>query len=222
MRIVIGEDTGLVLDALVSALEQRGVDVVGQARTLPEVLATVAQTQPDVVILDIRMPPTLRDEGIQAAEHIRDRYPRIGLLVLSHYAEAAYAERLLNLDEDSRSVGYVLKERVGNLDGLLDSLRRIHAGEVVVDPAIIDRLMSRQRRHNPLERLTAQERRVLALVAEGRTNRGVAEALGCTAGAVEKHLTAINGKLGLRQMDAATVNTRVLAVLAYLRHQEAP
>jgi DNA-binding NarL/FixJ family response regulator len=220
MRIVIGEDGGLLLDALARAMEQRGVAIAGQARSLPEVLSVVERTQPDAVILDIRMPPTLRDEGIRAAEQIRSRYPRIGLLILSDYAEAVYAERLLNLDEDTRAVGYVLKARVGNIDGLFESLRRVQAGEVVIDPAIIDRLMSRRRRHNPLDRLTTQERRVLALVAEGQTNRGIAQLLGCTAGTVEKHLTAINDKLGLRQMDGTQVNTRVLAVLAYLRHQE--
>lgn len=220
MRIVIGEDGGLLLDALARVLEQHGVEVAGQARSLPEVMDVVERVRPDVAILDICMPPTLRDEGIQAAERIRSLYPQIGLLVLSEYAEAEYAERLLNLDENTRAVGYLLKARVGNIDGLLESLRRVHAGEVVIDPVIINGLMSRRRRHNPLDRLTAQERRVLALVAEGQTNRKVAEMLHCTVGTVEKHLTAINDKLELRQVHGATANTRVLAVLAYLRHQE--
>ncbi|MCK9893413.1 response regulator transcription factor [Frankia sp. AgB32] len=221
MRVVIGEDGELLLDTLTCALEQRGVDVVGQARSLPEVLAMVEQASPEVVILDIRMPPTHRDEGILAAERIRLRRPEIGLLVLSDHAETAYAERLLNMQEDTRAVGYVTKARVGNVDSLLEALRRVRAGEIVIDPGIIDRLMSRRRRRNPLDRLTAQERRVLALVAEGRTNRGVADELGCTAGTVEKHLTSINDKLGLRQVDTVTVNIRVLAVLTYLRHEDA-
>jgi DNA-binding NarL/FixJ family response regulator len=219
VRVVIGEDNGLLLDALGGALRQRGIDVVGLAGNLADVLRAVDEQLPDVVILDIHMPPTLTDEGICAAEQIRAAHPHIGLLVLSEHAEAVYAERLLSLQDDTQAVGYLLKAQVATLSGLIDALDRIRQGGIVIDPAVVSRLLARRRRDNPLDRLTPHEQRVLALVAEGRANRGVADTLGCSVATVEKHLTAITAKLQLRgATDAAHLNLRVLAVLTYLRN----
>ncbi|CAJ61630.1 MULTISPECIES: response regulator transcription factor [Frankia] len=223
MRVVIGEDEGLLREALTGALEQWDVEVAASAGTPTEIVRLVDEVRPDVVILDIHMPPDFTDEGLRAAERIRAAHPDIGLLLLSHYAEVVYAERLLSLQPDTRAVGYLLKTQVGSLANLVDALRRVSEGDIVIDPEIINRLMSRRRRRNPLDRLTPQERRVLALVVEGRTNRGVAEVLSCSVATVEKHLGAINDKLQLRQGAGGTaVNLRVLAVLAYLRHNDAP
>ncbi|CUU58140.1 DNA-binding response regulator, NarL/FixJ family, contains REC and HTH domains [Parafrankia irregularis] len=219
MRVVIAEDNGLLLDTLSTALRQRGVDVVGLAGSLPEVLQAVDRRRPDVVVLDIHLPPTLTDEGIRAAEQIRAAHPGIGLLVLSEHAEAVYAERLLGLQDDTQAIGYLLKARVATLSGLVDALEQVHQGGIVIDPAVVRRLLDRRRRDNPLDRLTPHEQRVLSLVAEGRANRGVAAALGCSVATVEKHLSAITAKLQLRGADdPGHLNLRVLAVLTYLRN----
>jgi DNA-binding NarL/FixJ family response regulator len=220
MRIVIVEDHGWLLDALAEALPGRGIEVVGRARDPQEALEAIDAAAPDVAVLDIRLPPTFTDEGLQIAELLRNRYPDVGLLLLSTYAEVAYAERLLNMQEETHAVGYLLKERVGNLGEVVDAIRRVSTGEVVIDRHIIDRLMSRRRATDPLAPLTPHERRILALVAEGRSNLGIAQQLECQISTVEKHLTGITTKLGLTSMstqDRRTVNVRVLATLTFLR-----
>jgi DNA-binding NarL/FixJ family response regulator len=220
MRVVIVEDHGWLREALAEALPGRGVEVVGTAGDAGAALDVVDRVAPDVAILDIRLPPTYTDEGLRVAEILRDRYPEVGLLILSTHADAAFAERLLNLHEDARAVGYLLKERVGDLGEVVAALGRIAAGEVVVDPLIITRLMSRRRARDPLEALTPYERRVLALVAEGRSNLGIAQELGVQISTVEKHLTNITSKLGLpgaEGQDRRKLNVRVLAALTFLR-----
>lgn len=220
MRVVIVEDQRLFLDALADALLSRSIEVTARATTLDEALRAVDETAPDAALLDIKLHPTLTDEGLRVAEEVRKRYPDVGLLVLSAYAEVAYAERLLGIEEHTRSVGYLLKERVGNVDELVESLHRVVAGEVVIDPYLIDRLMARRRRQDPLDALSPHERRILALVAEGRSNLGIAQHLGCQISTVEKHLAAITSKLGLLAIDGRQrreVNVRVLATLAFLR-----
>jgi DNA-binding NarL/FixJ family response regulator len=225
MNVVIVEDQPLFLDAIAEALASRSVHVAARAATVDEAVHAVDESAPDAALLDIRMPPTYTDEGLQVAEELRRRYPDVALLVLSSYAEVEYAERLLNLDEHSRAVGYLLKERVGTVGDLIDALHRVVAGDVVIDPSIIDRLMARRRRHDPIETLTPHERRILSLVAEGRSNLGIAQHLGCQISTVEKHLSAITGKLGLLGIDRRDrrgVNVRVLATLEFLRSGSAP
>jgi len=217
MRAVVVEDEGLLLDVMVEALTGRGVDVVGRARDPDSAADVVAVTEPDIAILDIRLPPTFTDEGIQLAAHLRRRCPDVALLVLSSHAEVSYAERLLALDG---SLGYVLKERVGDLRQLLDLMARLVAGEVVIDPSIVDGLMTRRRLGDPLAVLTAHERRILGLVAEGRSNLGIAQQLGTRISTVEKHLSVITDKLGLPAAGDTTrpgVNVRVLAALTFLK-----
>ncbi len=160
---------------MVDALTLRGVEVVGRARDPSDALSVVTSTAPDIAILDIRLPPTYTDEGIQLASILRRRCPDVALLVLSSHAEVSYAERLLAL---SAGVGYLLKERVGDLGQLIDVMRRLVAGEVVIDTLLVERLMTRRRAGDPLAALTAHERRILGLVAEGRSNLGIAQQLG--------------------------------------------
>jgi DNA-binding NarL/FixJ family response regulator len=224
VRVVIVEDQGLFLDALADGLSARQVDVVGRIRHADESLEAINTHAPDVAVLDIRMPPTFTDEGLHIAEQVRSSYPDVALLVLSQYAEVAYAERLLSMEDESRALGYLLKERVGNLSELVDALHRVAAGEVLIDSYIIDRLMKRRRHQDPLDSLTSHERRVLALVAEGRSNLGIAQQLGCQISTVEKHLTVITDKLGLSTTSdphRRHVNVRVLATLAFLRGSKA-
>lgn len=200
---------------IVRLLEDAGVQVVGEAEDPESLLRRVRSTRPDVAIIDIRMPPTHTDEGLVAAQAIRRDYDDVGVLVLSQYVEPDYALRLIN--EHPQRVGYLLKERVFDVVILLDALRRIHEGESVVDPTIVSRLVGRRRRHDPLDELTAREREVLSLVAEGHSNRAIAEALVVTERTVEAHITQIFLKLGLREQPSS--HRRVLAVLAYLRGQ---
>lgn len=220
MRVGIVEDQPLLQDVLAAGLTGRGVTVVGRARDAAGALHFVAHTPPDVLLLDIRLPPTYSDEGLAIAEAVRSRNPAVGLLVLSSYAEVSFAQRLLSMQDDSRAVGYLLKERVGDLDELVEAIRRIADGEVVIDRQLINRLLSRRRSTDPLERLSPHERRILALVAEGRSNLGIAQQMECRISTVEKHLTAITHKLGLGGIDEPArrgVNVRVLATLAFLR-----
>jgi DNA-binding NarL/FixJ family response regulator len=217
MRAVVVEDEGLLLDVMVEALTGRGVEVVGQASDPGAAAAVVAATAPDIAILDIRLPPTFTDEGIQLAVLLRRRCPDVALLVLSSHAEVSYAERLLALDG---SLGYLLKERVGDLGQLLDVMARLVAGEVVIDPSIVGGLMTRRRADDRLAALTAHERRILGLVAEGRSNLGIAQQLGTRISTVEKHLSVITDKLGLPAAGDTTrpgVNVRVLAALTFLK-----
>jgi DNA-binding NarL/FixJ family response regulator len=224
VRVVIVEDHGLFREALTESLPGRGVEVVGTATDHGGAIAEIDRSAPDVVLLDIRLPPNFADEGLRVAEHVRARYPEVGLLLLSTHAEVAYAERLLNLQENSHGVGYLLKERVGQLSEIVDAVRRVAAGEVIIDPSLIDRLMARKRIIDPLETLTAYERRVLGLVAEGRSNLGIAQQLDVKISTVEKHLASITAKLGLSSLtnaDRRGVNVRVLAVLTFLRSKAA-
>jgi DNA-binding NarL/FixJ family response regulator len=213
MRVVIADDEVLLREGLERLLRELGVEVVGQAGTSDELLRRVALTRPDVAIVDIRMPPTHEDEGLVAAEAIREAHPSVGVLVLSHYLESRYAMRLL--EHHPARVGYLLKERVSDVAVLADALRRIAEGECVVDPTIIARLVNRREADGPVAELTGREREVLALMAEGRSNHAIADRLFLSPKTVEAHVTHIFTKLDLR--DATDDHRRVLAVLAYLR-----
>jgi DNA-binding NarL/FixJ family response regulator len=220
MRAVVVEDEGLLLDLMAEALTSRSVQVVGRVRNPDDAAAVVIATAPDIAILDIRLPPTFTDEGIQLASLLRRRCPEVALLVLSSHAEVSYAERLLGLEADTRSLGYLLKERVGDLRQLVDVMGRLVAGEVVIDSSIVGGLMTRRRAGDPLAVLTAHERRILGLVAEGRSNLGIAQQLGTRISTVEKHLSVITDKLGLPAAGDTTrpgVNVRVLAALTFLK-----
>jgi DNA-binding NarL/FixJ family response regulator len=220
MRVVIVEDSGLLRRLLVDVLTRRGLEVVGEAGSRDEAVAVVGATQPDVALLDIRMPPGHADDGLQAARTIRESWPQIGLLVLSHYLETAYAERLLR--ECHGGVGYLIKDRVQDDVWLIEAIRRVAAGEVVIDPDLVQRVVLRQRRVNPLEELTEQERGTLHLMAEGYSNNGIAQQMFCSVKTVEKRIGILSDKLGLLSdgRDRAQVNVRVLATLTYLRHAE--
>lgn len=217
MRIVIVENEGLLLDLLTDALRGRGIEVVARARTREEALPLVDETAPDLALLDIRLVDSRDTDGLELAEVVRARYPDVGLLMLSDYVEAAYAERLLSMERVPRAIGYLGKERLGNLDDLIEAFIRIIRGEVVVDPEIISKLMSRRRVVDPLEQLTPHERRVLALMAEGRSNRGIAHELNTKISTVEKQLSTITHKLGLPESRGSLYNLRVLATLTFLR-----
>ncbi len=213
MRVVVAEDLMLTREGIVRLLGDAGIDVVGVAEDADALLRLVHQQRPDVAITDIRMPPTHTDEGLAAAARIRAEYPTTGVLVLSQYVEPSYAMRLLA--DHPESVGYLLKERVFDVAVLVDALRRITDGETVIDPTIVSRLLGRKRRDDPLATLTDREREVLALVAEGLSNRAIAERIVVTDRTVEAHISQIFGKLGLEE--STTVHRRVLAVLAFLR-----
>lgn len=203
----------LTREGIAHVLGGAGIEVVGQAEESTGLIRQVAVTRPDVAIVDIKMPPTHTDEGIVAALRIRAEFPEVGVLVLSSYVEPAYAMRLL--EEHPERTGYLLKERVYDAAVLVDALRRITDGETVVDPTIVARLVSRRREHDPLDELTRREREVLALLAEGRSNRAIAESLFVTDSTVEAHIRHIFGKLDLG--DDPGSHRRVLAVLAFLR-----
>lgn len=213
MRAVIADDTMITRDGLTLLLGDAGVEVAGAAADAAGLLRMVALHRPDVAIVDIRMPPTFRDEGIVAAKAIRRDHPGTAVLILSQHLEPAYALRLLS--EYPEGVGYLLKERLHDLGVLLDALRRLADGETVVDPTIVARLMHPPRRESPFDALTPRERDVLAAVAEGLTNEGIARSLYISERTVESHVTSVFGKLGLA--DDAQSHRRVLAALLYLR-----
>ena len=213
MRVVVAEDTMLTREGIVRLLRDAGIDVVAEVEDAGSLLRKVSLTRPDVALVDIRMPPTHTDEGLVAARRIRESHPQVGVLVLSQYIEPSYAMRLL--EEHPEKVGYLLKERVFDVAVLVDALRRIDDGETVVDPTIVSRLLGRQRREDPLAELTPREREVLSLVAEGLSNRAIAERLFVTERTVEAHTKQVFLKLGLRE-DPST-HRRILAVLAFLR-----
>lgn len=213
MRVVIADDVLLTREGIASVLREGGVGVVGEASDGQELLRLVAQVEPDVAVVDIRMPPSHTDEGLQAALRIRTDHPNVGVLVLSQYLDASYAMRLLEAHPEK--VGYLLKERVFDAATLVDAVARIDAGDVVVDPTIVSGIFGRRRRVDPLEELSEREREVLALIAEGVANRAIAGRLFITERTVEAHVTSIFRKL--RLPDVADVNRRVLAVLEFLR-----
>ncbi len=194
-------------------LEEAGFDVVGQAGNADELVLKVRSYSPDVAIVDIRMPPTHTDEGLRAAQEIRERFPNVGVLVLSQYVEPAYAMELLA--ESAEGAGYLLKDRVSDVTEFASSVRRVAEGGSALDPSVVQTLVGRRRQADPLDELTAREREVLELMAEGRSNQAIAERLFVTLRAVEKHVTSIFTKLGLPA--TAEDHRRVLAVLAFLR-----
>lgn len=214
MRVVIAEDEALLAQGLVRLLTEAGCEVVGTAGTAPELLRLVQLTSPDVALVDIRMPPTHTDEGLVAAREIRSNWPEVGVLVLSHHLESRYAMRLLQ--ENPAGCGYLLKDRVSDIAVLVDALHRIRSGECVLDPAIVSRLMRGPRARRALDDLTDREREVLALMAEGRSNAGIAARLSVSGKTVETHVGHIFLKLDLGE-ESADDNRRVLAVLAHLR-----
>ena len=213
MRLAIAEDSGLFRSSLTLLLEASGAQVTASTPSGTELLAAIRTSPPDVVILDIRMPPTFTDEGIRTAAELRGLYPRIGILVLSTYVETRYASQLL--ETVSSGVGYLLKDNVTDVGALMDSLARVAAGETVIDPTIVRRLLDRNRKPSPIDMLNERERMVLQYMAEGRSNLGIAKELFLSPRTVETHVTSVFTKLGLDQTD--TDNNRVRAVLAFLR-----
>ena len=213
MRIVIGEDSVLLREGLIRLLQEGGHCVLAAVGDAPALVSAVAEHNPDVALVDVRMPPTFTDDGLRAAVEARRHRPELAVLVLSQYVEEPYAHDLLA--DGGRGVGYLLKDRVQDLDTLEDALTRVAAGGSVLDPEVVAQLLLRRRSGIPLESLSQREREVLALMAEGRTNAAIAQKLVITDGGVEKHVSAIFTKLGLPPSDAD--HRRVLAVLAWLR-----
>jgi DNA-binding NarL/FixJ family response regulator len=213
LGLAIAEDSLLVREGLVRLLRDAGFEVVGAVSTVDELLGLVDRERPDAVLIDIRLPPTHTDEGLRAAAELRARFPSIALVVLSQYVEAEYALRLLEGSE--RCVGYLLKDRILDVHQLTDAIKRVVAGGVVVDPALVDQLLERRRHADRLDELTSREREVLALMAQGLTDRGIAKRLYVTPKTVETHTRHIFRKLNLPE--TALDNKRVHAVLTYLR-----
>jgi DNA-binding NarL/FixJ family response regulator len=213
LRVVIAEDSVLLRDGIARLLELAGFDVVGQASDGQDLLRKVGAHQPDVAVIDVRMPPTYTDEGLRAARRIRVEHPNTAVLVLSQSVEEAYALDLLS--ETTESTGYLLKDRVADVDSFTDAVRRVALGGSALDPEVVALLLGRRRREDPLAALTPREREVLGLMAEGRSNAAMADALVVSERAVEKHVTAILSKLDLPP--AVEDHRRVLAVLAFLR-----
>ena len=213
MRVVVADDSVLLREGVVRILREAGFDVVAQAGTAEQLLVYVRSHRPDVAIVDIRMPPTFTDEGLRAAQQIRTSYPDVAVLVLSQYVETGYALELLADGADG--VGYLLKERVSDIGEFAAAVRRVGAGGSALDPTVVGRIVNRRRKQDPLAELTPREREVLELMAEGRSNQGIAERLVVTERAVEKHVTSIFLKLQLPA--AAEDHRRVLAVLTYLK-----
>lgn len=214
MRAVIAEDAVLLREGLVRLLEEGGFEVVDCVDNGEDLLRTVQKHRPDVCVVDVRMPPTFSDEGVKAALVIRQQWPDVAILMLSQYVEERYAVDLIA--GDSRGIGYLLKDRVADVREFLEALRRVAQGGAALDPEVVTQLLVRSGKQDPLEQLSPREREVLGLMAEGRTNGLIAEALVVTEGAVEKHVTNIFNKLGLPPADQA--HRRVLAVLRYLEH----
>jgi DNA-binding NarL/FixJ family response regulator len=213
VRVIVADDSVLLREGVTRLLEKAGFDVVGQAADQDELLRKARAHRPDVAIIDIRMPPTHTDEGLQAARAIRQEMPGMGVVVLSAYIEEAYALELLA--EDPAGVGYLLKDRVWDGDRFAEAVRRVAEGGSALDPEVVSHMLGRRRIHAPLEGLTSREHDVLGLMAEGRSNNAIAEALVISPRAVEKHVSSIFTKLNLPP--APEDHRRVLAVLAFLR-----
>ncbi|UWZ36256.1 response regulator transcription factor [Dactylosporangium roseum] len=211
LRVVIADDDVLLREGLASLLDRHGFTVAGLADDGNHLLELVEKTEPDLAIVDIRMPPTHTTEGLAAAREIRLRFPRVALLVLSAFVEVEHAIELLASGE---RIGYLLKTRVTDVEDFLETLHRVHDGGTVVDPAVVQELVAAHRRRDPLGVLSPREREVLALMAEGRSNAGVAKELWVTEGTVEKHVRSILTKLDLPETD--DTHRRVLAVLTFL------
>jgi DNA-binding NarL/FixJ family response regulator len=213
VRVVLADDTMLLREGVARLLGEAGFDVVGQAGTAEELVAQVAAVTPDVAIVDLRMPPTHTDEGLRAALEIRAANPKVGVLVLSQHADVGLAMKLLA--DGAEGVGYMLKDRVADLEDFADAIRRVAAGGSALDPTIVSQLHSRRRAAGPLDDTTAREREVLELMAEGRSNQGIAERLEISERGVQKHVTSIFDKLGIPA--GTDDHRRVLAVLTFLR-----
>jgi len=212
-RVVVGEDQPIVREGIVHILEDGGFEVVATAGDAQELVRKVRTYRPDVVVTDIQMPPDHTDDGLRAALEIRAAQPDVGVLILSQFLEDRYAFDLVA--GGAQGVGYLLKEKVGDLRMFTDAVRRVASGGSALDPDVVARLIGRPRRNSPLDQLTKREREVLSLIAEGRSNAGVADELVITIAAVERHVTSIFDKLGLRQ--SPEQHRRVVAVLTYLR-----
>jgi DNA-binding NarL/FixJ family response regulator len=212
VRVILADDAAVIRHGVARLLADEGVEIVAEVGDAEALLEAVERDPPDAVIVDIRMPPTFSGEGLEAARAIRERHPGVGVLVLSQHIDTAYAMKLVT--EGAERVGYLLKDRIADVTALASALARVHAGETVVDPALVGELLDAPRREDPLAELTPREREVLALVAEGRTDRGIAEALWLSPKTVETHVRTIFRKLDLPS--APTENRRVHAVLAFL------
>jgi DNA-binding NarL/FixJ family response regulator len=212
-RVVLADDAVLLREALAAGLRTGGFDVVGQAADVDGLLRIVDGESPDVVIVDVRMPPTHTTEGLEAARTIRSRHPGMAILVLSQYVETRYAVDLIR--DDPSGIGYLLKDRVTRLEDLADAVRRVAEGGSVIDPEVVGRLLGRPRRHSPIDELTPREREILGLMAEGRSNQGIADRLVLELKTVEGHVRQIFSKLDLEP--SSDDHRRVLAVLTYLK-----
>ena len=213
LRVVIADDSVLLREGIARLLEEAGLEVAGQAGDGEDLLRKVGAHKPDVAVIDVRMPPTHSDEGLRAAHRIRTEHPGTAVLVLSQYVDEASALDLLS--ESTESIGYLLKDRVADVESFTDAVRRVAHGGSALDPEVVALLLGRRRREDPLAALSPREREVLGLMAEGRSNAAMAEALTVSERAVEKHVTAIFSKLDLPRVVAD--HRRVLAVLAFLR-----
>jgi DNA-binding NarL/FixJ family response regulator len=220
VRVIVADDSALLRQGVANLLAAMNVDVIGQASTAEEVERLVDVQVPDVVIADIRMPPTHTDEGIRLAVQLRARHPQLAVLILSTYAQADYAMRLFEAARAPAGIGYLTKDSINDVRTLRSALDRLSAGESVVEPRIVDLLIDRRRTTNYLDRLTEREREVLRLMAQGRSNQGISDDLFLSAKTVETHAAAVFRKLELHS--APDANRRVLAVLSYLRGAELP
>ena len=213
MRVIVADDSTLFREGLVRVLQSGGFDVVGQARNVEELDHLLANESASLVILDIRMPPTQTNEGLLAAKQIRRHHPEVGILLLSHHVESHHAIDLLS--ESSERVGYLLKDRVGDIDEFLEAVRRVGSGGSAVDPMVVSQLLGRKRSRGLVDDLTPRERSVLALMAEGRSNEAIASAVKISPKTLEAHIATIYSKLGLEPVGSD--HRRILAVLDYLR-----
>jgi DNA-binding NarL/FixJ family response regulator len=214
LRVVIGEDDVLLREGMVRLLTEAGFDVVAQTGDADDLMRRTLAHRPDVAVIDVQMPPRHEDDGLRAATALRDRLPEMGVLVLSQFYEESYALDLIG--DRAEGVGYLLKERVADVAAFVDSVQRVAAGGSAIDPEIVARMLGRRRTAGPLDELTPRERDVLAAMAEGKSNRGIAEELVVSETAVEKHVTRIFNKLGIGP--SSTEHRRVLAVLTYMRN----